>query len=152
MMWIISWAFLIFINIADCELLFRLSPMLPVISITVVMILRVYAMWNRSKWILYLLLFIYVPQVIVTFVMSGLFNTSTYLSGTSRITFACHYNLTRSSHAIPSHNYSGLAFLFLQCLMEQYIIHDQRVVGSPAICSWCYASYSCSHSNLEAIS
>ena len=49
------------------------------------MILRVYAMWNRSKQILYFLLFIYVPQVIISFVFTGIYNNpNTYLSGVSQ--------------------------------------------------------------------
>jgi hypothetical protein len=49
------------------------------------MILRVYAMWNRSKWILYSLLLIYVPQVIVFFIFTGIYdNPNTYLSGVSQ--------------------------------------------------------------------
>jgi len=60
----ISWEFAIFIAAAD-----------------VVMILRVYAMWNRSNRILSFLLFIYVPQVIITFVFTGIYNNpNTYLS------------------------------------------------------------------------
>jgi len=48
------------------------------------MILRVYAMWNQSKQILWVLLFIYVPQVILALVMNGIFyNPNTYLSGVS---------------------------------------------------------------------
>ncbi|KAH0834170.1 hypothetical protein J3R83DRAFT_11477, partial [Lanmaoa asiatica] len=39
-----------------------------VTAMTVVMILRVYAMWNRSKRTLWALLFIYVLQVIVSFI------------------------------------------------------------------------------------
>ena len=47
-----------------------------------VMILRVYAMWNRSKRILYILLFIYVPQIIMFFVFTGIYiNPSASLSG-----------------------------------------------------------------------
>lgn len=54
------------------------------ISITVVMIMRVYAMWDRSKGILLVLLFIYVPQVVCTLVYIGLwYNPNTYLSGMS---------------------------------------------------------------------
>ncbi|KAH0831388.1 hypothetical protein J3R83DRAFT_14052 [Lanmaoa asiatica] len=53
------------------------------ISITVVMILRVYAMWNRSKKILYGLLFIYAPQVMVSFAFSVFnFTSSTNFSVT----------------------------------------------------------------------
>ena len=48
------------------------------------MILRVYAMWNQSKRILYILLFIYVSQVIVSFIFQGVYNNpNTYLSGMS---------------------------------------------------------------------
>jgi len=49
-----------------------------------VMILRVYAMWNQSKRILYILLVIYVPQVIFSFVLVGINgNPNTYLSVTA---------------------------------------------------------------------
>ena len=42
-------------------------------------------MWNQSKRILYILLFIYLPQVIVSFVGEGLYNNpSAYLSGMSQ--------------------------------------------------------------------
>jgi len=61
-----SWEFIIFLAAAD-----------------LVMILRVYAMWNQSKRILYILLFIYVSQVIVSFVRKGIYdNPNTYLSVT----------------------------------------------------------------------
>ena len=50
------------------------------------MILRVHAMWNQSKRIFYILLFIYLPQVIVTFVGEGIYNNpNTYLSGMSQV-------------------------------------------------------------------
>ena len=51
------------------------------------MILQVYAMWNQSKMILYILLFIYVPQIIVNLVflaeyynthLTGMYNISQY--------------------------------------------------------------------------
>ena len=46
------------------------------------MILRVYAMWNQTKWILYFLLFIYVPQAIVSFIFTGIYNDpNKYLAG-----------------------------------------------------------------------
>jgi len=49
-----------------------------------VMILRVYARWNRSKRILYILLFFYVAQIIVSFVGEGInINPNTYLSVTA---------------------------------------------------------------------
>ena len=41
-------------------------------------------MWNRSKRILYILLFIYIPQVIISLVGQGIYvNPNTYLSGMS---------------------------------------------------------------------
>jgi hypothetical protein len=41
-------------------------------------------MWNQSKTILYILLFIYVPQVIISFVSDGIYNNpNTYFSGMS---------------------------------------------------------------------
>ena len=46
------------------------------------MILRVYAMWNQSKGILYILLFVYVPQIIISLVFQGIYlNPDTNLSG-----------------------------------------------------------------------
>ena len=49
------------------------------------MILRVYAMWNQSKRILYTLLLIYLPPVTVSFVAAGIYsNGNTYLSGMSQ--------------------------------------------------------------------
>ena len=49
------------------------------------MILRVYAMWNRSTRILYILMFICVPQMIGSFVFQGIYNNpNIYLSGMSQ--------------------------------------------------------------------
>ncbi|KAI9457547.1 hypothetical protein HD554DRAFT_1769883 [Boletus coccyginus] len=63
---VIYWAFPIFLLSAD-----------------LVMILRVYAMWNRSKWILSILLFVCVPQVVISFVLAGIYyNPNTYFSVT----------------------------------------------------------------------
>ena len=48
------------------------------------MILRVYAMWGRCKWILSVLLFVCVPQVVISIVLAGIYyNPNTYFSGTS---------------------------------------------------------------------
>ena len=52
-------------------------------------------MWNRSRWILGLLLFIYVPQVILSLVVVGVYNNGKYLSGTSQLCFTGHSNLTQ---------------------------------------------------------
>ena len=71
------------------------------ISIIVVMVLRVYAMWNQSKRILFVLLFIYVPQVIVSFLLVGIYyNSNTHLSGMSWPKFMSCCNLTL--HLLPS--------------------------------------------------
>ena len=94
---------MIFLSTADCKSLLCLFQLpLTVILITVVMILRVYAMWNRSKWILCLLLFIYIPQVIVTILFAVVYDTSTYLSGMSGIISMRPSNLTQISlHPLP---------------------------------------------------
>ncbi|KAF8552658.1 hypothetical protein OG21DRAFT_100651 [Imleria badia] len=78
------WGFPIFLAAADCKFISTLiSFPLTIPLITVVMILRVHAMWNQSKWILSALLFIYVPQVILSFVFSGIYyNPNTFLSVT----------------------------------------------------------------------
>ena len=48
------------------------------------MILRVYAMWDCSKMILGVLLLIYVPEVVIACIFTGIyFNPNTYLSGMS---------------------------------------------------------------------
>ncbi|KAF8127588.1 hypothetical protein EV363DRAFT_1171890 [Boletus edulis] len=61
-----SWAFIVFLSAAD-----------------LMMILRVYAMWNRSRTILSILLFIYVPQSIISVVLVGIYNNpNTHLSVT----------------------------------------------------------------------
>ena len=41
-------------------------------SITVVMVLRVYAMWDRSRTVLGILLFIYMAQIIISCVWAGI--------------------------------------------------------------------------------
>ena len=46
------------------------------------MILRVYAMWDRSKMILGVLFFIYVPEVAIAFIFTGIYdNPNAYVSG-----------------------------------------------------------------------
>ncbi|KAF8131832.1 hypothetical protein EV363DRAFT_1164341 [Boletus edulis] len=59
-----GWAFIVFLSATD-----------------LMMILRVYAMWNRSRTILFILLFIYVPQIIIVVVVDGIYNNpNTYFS------------------------------------------------------------------------
>lgn len=77
-----AWTFLIFNSAADCELLFFSFLFPSDHAFAVVMILRVYAMWSQSKWILCFLLFLYVPQVIGFIVFLGIYNNpNTHLSG-----------------------------------------------------------------------
>ena len=129
--WAFQWAFVIFLTAADCELLLFLFPLPPtVVSITVVMILRVYAMWNQSKRILFVLLFIFIPQVIVSCILAGPYDTDPYLSGMFQIIFTC---FTPFSPRLPfismtaihllSHNCPIYGFIFLQFLIEQHTIH-----------------------------
>ena len=52
---------------------------------TVVMILRVHAMWSRSRIILVILLFVYVPTIAVSIVWEGIYsNPGKTLSGMFR--------------------------------------------------------------------
>ncbi|KAF8125305.1 hypothetical protein EV363DRAFT_1299274 [Boletus edulis] len=61
-----GWTYIVFLSVAD-----------------LVMILRVYAMWNRSRMILCILLFIYVLQSIVAIILEAMINNpNTYLSVT----------------------------------------------------------------------
>ena len=55
---------------------YAIGPILFNYTITVVMILRVYAMWNRSKRVLYGLLFIFVPQVIVSLTFTAIYGSN----------------------------------------------------------------------------
>ena len=55
------------------------------------MILQVYAMWNQSKKVLYILLFVYVPQIIAPLVVVGIYNT--YLPGMSQARLQLNWNL-----------------------------------------------------------
>jgi len=70
-----DWGYMLFLAAADRELQYSLAyfPSAPT-HITVVMILRVYAMWDRSRIIFGILLFFYVPQVVVSAVWEGIYN------------------------------------------------------------------------------
>jgi hypothetical protein len=76
------------------------------------MILRVYAMWNRSKRVLYILLFIYLPQVLLSFVGGGI--TNTYLSGMSQ---------AKLEAKLESHMWPLVSYLpFLQSLLSKLLM------------------------------
>jgi len=73
------------------------------------MILRVFAMWNQSKWVLWVFLVIYMPQVIISLVVAGIYdNPNTYLSGVSHsklhISFESHIDGTLISCNTSSYN------------------------------------------------
>ena len=84
------------------------------------MILRVYAAWGRSRTILGILLFFYVPQIIVAFVFTGIFNNpGTYFSGTSQSFIANSLTLNRLNFSsFSSDHWPGSRFRILQ-LREQ---------------------------------
>ena len=80
------WGYPIFLAAGDCESLYpQFHFPWSCSQITVVMILRVYAMWHQSKSILYSLLFIFVLQIIVSLVFAGIYyNPNTHFSGVSQ--------------------------------------------------------------------
>ena len=79
------------------------------------MILRVYAIWNQSKGILYILLFLYVPQVILSFVFAGMY-------------FGPNLNA----------NHSGMSEAQLWATLEPHI---WLIVSTVPIASHCHPSY-----------
>jgi len=81
-----DWGFMLFLTAAD-----------------LVMVLRVYAMWNRSRAILGILLFVYVPQIIITIVWEGLYNIP---GGNLTVTVVQDPDLN-SSYCGYSYNASG---------------------------------------------
>ena len=78
------WTFAVFLFAADRQLLFPLVILCSIlIWVTVVMILRVYAIWNQCITILYILLFVYALQVVTTIVFIAIYNDpDTYFPGT----------------------------------------------------------------------
>ncbi|KAF8553830.1 hypothetical protein OG21DRAFT_1177121 [Imleria badia] len=82
-----------------------------------VMILRVYAMWNRSKRILYILLFLYVPQELVSFIFTGVFdNPNTYLSViTIQVAnfSACSHSVGNATLTLSTHLCDGILRIIL---------------------------------------
>jgi hypothetical protein len=84
-----------------------------------VMILRVYAMWNRSKRIIFFLLCIYVPQIIIDLVFAGVYyNPNTRLSVTvipvANLT-VCNASLTDSPPLVNL--YDGMPRLVLSIML-----------------------------------
>ncbi|KAF8138798.1 hypothetical protein EV363DRAFT_1314817 [Boletus edulis] len=86
-----DWGYIVFLAAAD-----------------LVMILRVYAMWDQSRIILGVLLFIYVPQVIVSAVWEGIYN---YPNKTISVTVVQVLNFRYCSYApraTPSATYRAI--------------------------------------------
>jgi energy-coupling factor transporter transmembrane protein EcfT len=78
-----DFSYLLLLLIVSC----LASNLFPIVlqSVTVVMVLRVYAMWYQSKIIIRVLLCIYIPGVIIAFTFAGIYNTpGAYLSGVSQ--------------------------------------------------------------------
>ncbi|KAN0081362.1 hypothetical protein V8E55_008986 [Tylopilus felleus] len=75
-----------------------------------IMILRVYAIWNQSGRILFFLLSIYVPGVISSFVFVGLYsNPNTYLSITV-LRLAAHFSIC----SVTFNNTPMLLFMYME--------------------------------------
>lgn len=88
------------------------------------MILRVYTMWNRSRTILFVLLFVYVAQTILSIVIAGIYiNPDTYLSGMSQAELVVSTQSQANGPTFPvslfsSHDRPNSGFLALQRLLE----------------------------------
>ena len=84
---------------------------------TVMMIMRVYAMWNQSRKILSVLLFIYMGQLVITMINAGIYSGN--LTGMSRSESAVSTQsqtgvITLLVTLFSSHGGSNSRFLFLQ--------------------------------------
>ena len=115
-----------------------------------VLILRVYAIWDLSKRILYTLLFLYVPFVIVSLVLTGIYNNPhTYLSGVPRTLML----LQTHTFLLPSSlDYSSHCFLLLCCLTnQQYSTADSPVRCHPAVYPQYFTLRSCCFSDHKGI-
>lgn len=154
------WTFAVFLSAADCEfnvaIFSKLTPQW-ISIITVMMIIRVYAMWNKSRTVLRVLLSIYVVQTILSVVVVGVYiHPVTYLSGMSRARLVVSmeskaYLLPSPTTSFSSDNCPNSGFLVLQYLMERPTQpHD--IFYNSQIYSWCCAIDSRSHANLEAVS
>ena len=87
--------------------------------------MRVYAMWNQSKGILYSLLFVYIPQVILSFVFQGIYhNPNTYFSGMSPTKLQAKVESHVSWCPLVSHQ------PFLQSQLSKLLISHSAVVHS----------------------
>ena len=122
------------------------------ILITVVMVLRVYAMWNKSKRILYILLCIYVPQVVVSFAVQVIYSNPTYLSGMSQAKLQSHMFPLCSATFFSSHSCPSHWFLFLQSFIDPSLIQPTVGLGSSPTYSQCRAFIPCYHFDFDGVS
>ncbi|KAF8126721.1 hypothetical protein EV363DRAFT_1173548 [Boletus edulis] len=91
--WLRPWTWVSMMFVVVCTMLWTICTVIYLISswtlvvflsaTDLMMILRVYAMWNRSRTILSILLFIYVLQTVVAVVLDGVYNNpNTHVSVT----------------------------------------------------------------------
>lgn len=93
------------------------------------MILRVYAMWNRSRIILCVLLFLFIAQTITGFIYAGIYiNSDTYFSGISSVRLVLSMNLT---YLTFSRNCSNS--IFTGCLAQILLFLSERPTGHHSI-------------------
>ena len=122
------------------------------------MILRVYAIWNRSRRILGILVFIYMMQIIMSVVVYGIYaNPSAYLSGMSLDKSVLWMPPQMDYHALSAipfsrHRYLNPRFLFLQCCMEHPTKHLHIFHNGSTIYYRCYAVYSRPYPRFEGVS
>ena len=68
-----SWSILVFIGAADRKILSSFSAQLNTLAVAVVMILRVWAMYNQSRLVLGILLVFY-PLLIISYLVGRVLN------------------------------------------------------------------------------
>ena len=117
------------------------------------MILRIYAMWNQSRKILCVLLFIFMAQTVISIICRGIYTSPGYVSGMSQ---------ANSIVSMQSQT-NDLTFLFSsdggpnpRFLCMRYVLHHRvprhfSHYDSPNY-SQCHLVYSRSHPELQRVS
>jgi hypothetical protein len=106
------------------------SDLLPLVlqSVTVVMVLRVYAMWYQSKIIISVLLCIYIPHHIIGFTLTGIYNTpGAYFFGVSQnheleVSMPSCIDGLNLATLFSSDRYPDSQYLIVQCLRIHAIL------------------------------
>ena len=91
---------------ADSECCHHLHTEEARLFFTVVMILRLYAMYNRSRVILVVLLVLYTVQCVVFFIATAMYSFPTYGIGTDRVKPLIHAIFDKTSPR--SDNYANI--------------------------------------------